>query len=302
MFFHFRQFETTRRISFLKLVTETNKHSIMKRILLVFYVLIGIQSNAQICTPDTATPSMTAIGYPSLEWSGLWVNGETPSFACDSTQPMMNLEAIVGQPFEATLTGMLGDTFPSGGLLVPTVQSSYLYTTAIPSWLNWDAMDSIFYPGPANKTCIKLSGTPSLADTTYWIPSVGVESGFWTSWYQVAGSMFGFPAIDTFAFCHNVRVFKDYTDIDESDLTAMSIAPNPANDYLKINFNKAVVTEEFIGRIKVYNVIGNEVYVQPNIEASNSVGFEVSSLPGGNYWITIDLGVGMLREEFVIVH
>ena len=82
----------------------------------------------------------------------------------------------------------------------------------------------------------------------------------------------------------------------------MSIAPNPANDYLKINFNKAVVTEEFIGRIKVYNVIGNEVYVQPNIEASNSVGFEVSSLPGGNYWITIDLGVGMLREEFVIVH
>ena len=131
---------------------------------------------------------------------------------------------------------------------------------------------------------------------------VGVESGFWTSWYQVAGSMFGFPAIDTFGFCHNVRVFKDYTDIDESDLTAMSIAPNPANDYLKINFNKAVVTEEFIGRIKVYNVIGNEVYVHPNIEASNTVGFEVSSLPGGNYWITIDLGVGTLREEFVIVH
>ena len=56
----------------------------MKRILLVFCVLIGIQSNAQICTPDTATPSMAAIGYPSLEWSGLWVNGETPSFACDS--------------------------------------------------------------------------------------------------------------------------------------------------------------------------------------------------------------------------
>ena len=82
----------------------------------------------------------------------------------------------------------------------------------------------------------------------------------------------------------------------------MSIAPNPANEYLKINFNKAVVTEEFIGRIKVYNVIGNEVYVQPNIEASNSVGLDISSLPGGNYWITIDLGVGMLREEFVIVH
>jgi hypothetical protein len=277
-------------------------YSTMKKILLSLCVIFGLQTNAQTCTPDTANPSLASIGYPSLEWSGLWVNGETPSFACDSTQPMMNLEAVVGQPFEATLTGMLGDTFPSGGLLVPTVQSSFLYTTAIPSWLTWDAQDSIFYPGPANKTCITLSGTPALADTTYWIPSVGVESGFWTSWYQVAGSMFGFPAIDTFGFCHNVRVFKDYTDIDESDLTAMSIAPNPANDYLKINFNKAVVTEEFIGRIKIYNVIGNEVYVHPNIEASNTVGFEVSSLPGGNYWITIDLGVGTLREEFVIVH
>ena len=27
------------------------------------------------------------------------------------------------------------------------------------------------------------------------------------------------------------------------------------------------------------------------------VGFEISSLPGGNYWITIDLGVGMRRRR-----
>src|SRR5210317_1495893 len=83
----------------------------MKRILLVLCVIFGMQSYAQICTPDTAVPSLGPLGYPSLEWSGMWVNGETPSFACDSTQPMMNLAAVVGQPFEATLTGMLGDTF-----------------------------------------------------------------------------------------------------------------------------------------------------------------------------------------------
>ena len=281
-------------------INKTNKP--MKRFLLTLGIAFSITAQSQTCTPDTVHPSMASIGYPTLEWSGLWVNGETPSFACDSTQPMMNLEAVVGQPFEATLTGMLGDTFPSGGLLVPTVQSAFLYTTAIPSWLTWDAQDSIFYPGPANKTCIKLSGTPNLADTTYWIPTVGVESGFWTSWYQVQGTMFGFPAIDTFGFCHNVRVFKDYTDIDESDLAAMSIAPNPADDYLKINFNKAVVTDEFLSRIKIFNVIGNEVHIIPNMEASNSVGFDISALPGGNYWITIDLGRGMLREEFIVVH
>lgn len=272
----------------------------MKKFLLIACLVSGAFVNAQNCTPDTVHPSMAAVGYPSLEWSGLWANGEPASFACDSTQPMMNFEAVVGQPFEVTMTAALGDTFPSGGLLLPTVQSAFLYTSIIPSWLTWELTDSITYPGtPSN--CIKLSGTPSLADTTYFIPGAGVESGFFTSWFEVQATYFGFPAIDTFGFCHNVRVFKDYTNIDENDLATMSVAPNPANDYLNLNFNKAVVTEEFIGRIKVYNVIGNEMRVTPDINASNSVGFDISALPGGNYWITIDLGKGMLREEFIVV-
>ena len=264
--------------------------------------VLAIQSNAQTCTPDTVTPSMAAIGYPSLEWSGMWVNGETPSFACDSTQPMMNLAAVVGQPFEATLTGMLGDTFPSGGLLVPTVQSAFLYTTAIPSWLTWDAADSLFYPGPANKTCIKLSGTPTLADTTFYIPSVGVESGFWTSWYQIQGTMFGFPAIDTFGFCHNVRVFKDYTGLEDLTIATMSLSPNPASDFLHLSFNQPVVNDDLQAQISVFNIIGNKVRVNFTKTASNGLDIDVSQLPSGNYWLTIDVGKGVLREEFIVTH
>lgn len=274
----------------------------MKRILLVLCVFLGIQSNAQICTPDTVHPSMASVGYPSLEWSGLWVNGETPSFACDSTQPMMNLEAVVGQPFEVTITAAVGDTFPSSGLLVPMVQSAFLYTTAIPSWLTWELSDSITYPSTAPSNCIKLSGTPTLGDTTFYMSNVGVESGFFTSWYQIQGTLFGFPAIDTFGFCHNVRVFKDYTDIDETDLATITVAPNPANNYLNINFNKAVVTEKLLGQIRVFNIIGNEVHVTPTADASNSIGFDISTLPSGNYWLTIDVGKGILREEFIVTH
>jgi hypothetical protein len=274
----------------------------MKRILLLTCTVLTIQSNAQICSPDTVTPSMAAIGYPSLEWSGMWVNSETPSFACDSTQPMMNLAAVVGQPFEATLTGMLGDTFPSGGLLVPTVQSAFLYTTAIPAWLTWDAADSIFYPGPANKTCIKLSGTPTLADTTFYIPSVGVESGFWTSWYQIQGTMFGFPAIDTFGFCHNVRVFKDYTGLEDLPIATMSLSPNPASDFLHLSFNQPVVNDDLQAQISVFNIIGNKVRVNFTKTASNGLDIDVSQLPSGNYWLTIDVGKGMLREEFIVTH
>ena len=274
----------------------------MKRLLLSLCVLIGLQAQAQTCTPDTVVPSLASIGYPSLEWSGLWVNGETPSFACDSTQPMMNLSAVVGQPFEATLTGMLGDTFPSGGLLVPTVQSSFLYTTAIPSWLTWDAADSTFYPGPANKTCITLSGTPSLGDTTYYLPGPGVESGFWTSWYQVAGSMFGFPAIDTFGFCHNVRVFKDYTGLEDLPMATMSLSPNPANDYVHLSFNQPVVNDDLQKQITIYNIIGNKMEVRFNKTASNGLDIDVSQLPAGNYWLTMDVGKGILREEFIVTH
>ncbi len=274
----------------------------MKRILLLMCTVLTIQSNAQICSPDTVTPSMAAIGYPSLEWSGMWVNSETPSFACDSTQPMMNLAAVVGQPFEATLTGMLGDTFPSGGLLVPTVQSAFLYTTAIPAWLTWDAADSLFYPGPANKTCIKLSGTPTLADTTFYIPSVGVESGFWTSWYQIQGTMFGFPAIDTFGFCHNVRVFKDYTGLEDLPIATMSLSPNPASDFLHLSFNQPVVNDDLQAQISVFNIIGNKVRVNFTKTASNGLDIDVSQLPSGNYWLTIDVDKGMLREEFIVTH
>ena len=274
----------------------------MRRILLLFCLTLGFGAQAQVCTPDTAVPSMASIGYPSLEWSGMWLNGSSPSFACDSTQPMMNLSAIVGQPFEATFTGMLGDTFPSGGLLVPTVQSAFLYTIAFPSWLTMDAQDSIFYPGPANKTCVKLTGTPTLADTTYYIPSVGVESGFWTSWYQVEGSMFGFPAIETFGFCHNVRVFKDYTDLDDLPMASMTLGPNPASDFLNVHFNQAIVNDELLDHITVYNVLGNAIDLKPMYMASNKIGFDLSTLPGGNYWLTIDVGKGVLREEFIVVH
>jgi hypothetical protein len=187
-------------------------------------------------------------------------------------------------------------------LLVQTVQSAFLYTTAIPSWLTWDAADSVFYPGPANKTCIKLSGTPTLADTTYYIPSVGVESGFWTSWYQITGNIFSFPAIDTFGFCHNVRVFKDYTGIEDLPIATMSLSPNPTSDYVHLNFNQPVVNDDLQAQITIYNIIGNKMEVTFNKTASNALDIDVSHLPSGNYWLTIDVGKGILREEFIVTH
>ena len=272
----------------------------MKKILLSLVLTLSTISYGQVCTVDTAVHSLASVGFPSLEWSGLWANGELPSFACDSTQPMMNLSAVVGQPFESMLTGMLGDTFPSGGLLVPTTQAAFLYTTTLPSWLSWTAADSIFYPGPSNKTCIKLSGTPTLADTTYYIPSVGVESGFFTSWYQVSGAIFGFPAVDTSGFCHNIRVFKDYTDLEDLPLATMTLSPNPAKDYLNLYFNQAVVTDELMDQIIVYNVIGNRIDIDPTYLSSNKIGFDISKLPVGNYWLTIDVEKGLLRSQFVV--
>jgi len=272
----------------------------MKKLLLVGSFLLGTMAYGQNCSPDTVHHSMAGLGFPNLEWSGLWVNGEMPSFACDSTQPMMNLSAVVGQPFEATLTAALGDTFPSGGLLVQTVQSAWIYNSTVPSWLTWDLADSIVYPGAANMSCIKLSGTPSLADTTYYIPSVGVESGFWTSWFQVTGSVFSFPAIDTFGFCHNVRVFKDYTGIDDLPMPTITLSPNPASDYVHIVFNQAVVTEESLNTLHVYNIIGNDVGAVGQATSSNGFDLDISRLPAGNYWLTMDVGKGIIRREFII--
>ena len=109
-------------------------------------------------------------------------------------------------------------------------------------------------------------------------------------------------AIDTFGFCHNVRVFKDYTDLDDLPMASITLGPNPASDFLNVHFNQAIVNDELLDHITVYNVLGNAIDLKPMYMASNKIGFNLSTLPGGNYWLTIDVGKGVLREEFIVVH
>ena len=53
----------------------------MKKILLSLVLTLSTISYGQVCTVDTAVHSLASVGFPSLEWSGLWANGELPSFA-----------------------------------------------------------------------------------------------------------------------------------------------------------------------------------------------------------------------------
>lgn len=273
----------------------------MKKLILLFSIAFGFTMNAQVCTPDSLSPSLASIGFPSLEWSGLWVNGAQPSFACDSTQPMMTLTATVGQPFEVILTGMLGDTMPSGTLLVPTIQSAFLYTTVLPSWLTWEAADSVFYPGDSGKTCIKLSGTPTLSDTTFYIPSLGIESGFFTSWYQVTGSMFGFPAIDTFGFCHNITVLKNTANLEDLPELSITLSPNPSKDFINVNLNQGVITEDLLSQIQVFNISGVALDVPIEATTSNDFNMNITKLPSGTYWLTLNTNRGKTREKFIVI-
>ena len=74
----------------------------------------------------------------------------------------------------------------------------------------------------------------NFADTTFYMCGVG---GNFYKLVQVQRLTLA-TTINTFSFCHNVRVFK-ITDIDETELATMTVV-KLTNDY-QSNFNKAVV-------------------------------------------------------------
>lgn len=271
----------------------------MKKCLLSLMVVLGMGTslNAQVCDPDTSNHHMGAFGYPTLEWSGVWVNNQMPSFACDSTNPLMQLVATVGQPFDVTLTAALGDTFPSGGLLIPTVSSTYLYNTGLPSWMTIEIKDSVTLSG--SRTCIRLTGTPTINDTITYDPITGFNGWFWTSWFRTEGTYFGFPAIDTFGFCHLVRVEQDFTGLNERSAGSMDVAPNPANDFVTLNFSEGV-TPRAVAEIRLMTPTGQAFQLPVRALDLQTWRLETSMLPAGTFWIEVPHGDAILREKLII--
>lgn len=64
----------------------------------------------------------------------------------------------------------------------------------------------------------------------------------------------------------------------------IQIYPNPATEYVKIDFQ---ATQNRIFQFRLYNVIGNDFPLVVNQEQIGVFKFDVKNLPSGYYWILV---------------
>ena len=76
--------------------------------------------------------------------------------------------------------------------------------------------------------------------------------------------------------------------IEDENLFAISIYPNPTNNTLFISGNETPIT------VAIYNVLGKEVLSIKNTDSIN-----VQALPSGVYMIRISDGVGQTNRKFI---
>ncbi len=87
-----------------------------------------------------------------------------------------------------------------------------------------------------------------------------------------------------------------YNSIELSN-EEISIAPNPANDKIRISFPENTIY------IAVYDLLGNnKVSISTKNLTSNSVELEISNLPTGTYFLIIQTFKGSIYQKFVIQH
>lgn len=82
--------------------------------------------------------------------------------------------------------------------------------------------------------------------------------------------------------------------IDEKEMNALSIYPNPANTILNV-FSSQIDVDV----IQVFNVFGQKVRADV-IKDESSIKINVSDLPNGIYFVTVSCGNNIFKKKFVI--
>ena len=99
--------------------------------------------------------------------------------------------------------------------------------------------------------------------------------------------------MDTYTFtniqsnCSLLAVFKREVGIVETELSGISVCPNPTRDELRITSNKGQ-----IGRIEFFDVIGKKVFTPLPFQNSSEIVVNISHLQVGIYFVRISTEAG----------
>ena len=112
--------------------------------------------------------------------------------------------------------------------------------------------------------------------------------------------MLGTADISTIAYCYD-ECFECVIDNTKPIrlTTAFTMMPNPANTYVRLNFDNEFVTME--KRIFLHNSVG-QLILNESIDNIQSYDINTGNIPAGMYYITIQTDEGVQTKRLVINH
>ncbi|MCX6153740.1 MAG: T9SS type A sorting domain-containing protein [Candidatus Kapabacteria bacterium] len=96
---------------------------------------------------------------------------------------------------------------------------------------------------------------------------------------------------------------SDVQDIHNKELYQITISPNPSSNYIEINKTSEVLKTSEVSKICIYNTFGELVLSKTSevLETSDVSRIDISSLPSGIYFCTLQAGTGKLTSKFVVI-
>lgn len=91
---------------------------------------------------------------------------------------------------------------------------------------------------------------------------------------------------------------SDTAKINIYDLQKLKLYPNPANDFLYIDYNIVFIKE---AKVKIYNSIGAVVYSKVLEEKSDKLKVPVSELKDGLYFCSLQIDGTLLNTRKVLI-
>ena len=102
--------------------------------------------------------------------------------------------------------------------------------------------------------------------------------------------------IDVFGGCDSVEVYEVVNGIEPPAKPAnIIIYPNPANDYLMVDF-----AENIVSKVEIINAVGQVVLAKDYDSMPGLASFDVSNLPAGTYILKVN-SEGSVNAQNVII-
>jgi hypothetical protein len=267
----------------------------MTRILLTFSLCAFANLlAAQNCNPDLTYADSTAGVYPEPYEPTVNPNGGITECA------------VIGQPFEFTLTIVINDTLTYSGLSFPLDSVIVSSVTGLPAGITYACDPPNCHFTSNTVGCAKLFGIATSGNAPGGYDLLIGGSAY------VNGSVFPLPIVFPDANLapgkYTIQVNANASDpcgvVSTKDLTSqisIKTVPNPVFGEAQIKINSQI-SGQF--QFQILDLLGNRISQRQVslLNGENNIGFDASQLPNGLYLVQLRSEIGQVTQKIVVQH